>query len=562
MAEIPLSLVQSRVPRGGQYSPAQAVGLPRMAPPPGGIAEAIGYAGRQVTSSLAGILEVQQRERAASETVTVKDFTARATDDLLDWQQNFAVDQSIPPLELRDRLEAKRDELAKSYADQLPARLRPKFLAEFRSAAIQPVYALDQVGVKRLGEQAQATFDHRSDQILRQTVQATSDVDRQRLQDEHDVLINDYAFQGLIAPAQVPGLKQKHRDQVAKAQWDTRIQLDPKGAITQLELGPAANPELSPEEYPKTLEKARSLHQQQLHWYDASQRRADQAVQKAQEQNTGSLWAEFVRLDPTPESSEKYRGLLAQAEQAFKDGKISPQQYQELTGRGRVMLDRSLQPGADKDNVALERDLVVELARANTPEAIEAVQARLLARANELRPETIQRLNTALDQRRNANHYSNTQEYRDGVNIILRAGVVPEASASQQRMMEEETKRKLQLALASFDEQMSLLAGKDVAAMKAQSRALAYSLRDTYFPIDEQPDLEQLGVPKAIRDARDEGELAKEIQKLQDAGVPEKQLEQFRKLWRQQQAGPLKKSTPAPAQPPAGGATPLRKGRP
>lgn len=528
MAEIPLAVLQRRAPRPGVGQPAGTVGLPRQAAPAAGLAEAIGYAGRQVGQSLMGMAEVQLAVRQRAEAVQVQDFQAQFTDDLLEGQQRLAVDRSIPPMELRARGEALRDQLLEKYSADLPARVRPKFLATARQAAIQPLYALDQVGVQRFGEQAKTTLEHRSAQLTRQTVQSTTPAERVALQAQHDALFDDYAAQGLLAPADVPMLKQKHRDAVVVADLEGRIRQDPAGMLTQFLKGPADNLDVPPTELTRLTDTAYSALSRQVSMEEAAEQKAKRILDEKQGQQASTYRMQIYKTGVT---TEELTALIGPINQDRAAGRLSEADHDDLLGKIHTLtgkLTDDTYKDRDIPTVAQAGWLLIELAETTAHHQ----QARdwVVNHAKELSTTTVQQMLARIDVRRDKQAYTNRDAYKEGRQLMLSGafpgGIVPAALDS----IDDKVKRSTALALQTYAEQMQQIyetEGPEKGDQKA--RELAVKLRDLYFPKPEaggvagQPKPVP-GVPEALQTFQTVEEAAKY---LEQSDLPESLKDQY-----------------------------------
>ena len=528
MAEIPLSLVQRRVSRGGDYAPAGAVRYPGMSTPPGGLAESIGQAGRAVAGSLATVFEVQQRERQAADMLTVQDSTAQYTDLFLAEQQNLLADQSIPPLELRERLEQKRSDLLSTHAEQLPARLRPRFLAAARQASVQPLYHIDQVGVQRLGEQAKTTYEHRSNQLLRQTLQSTSPVERQALQTEQDTLIEAYAGQGLFAPEHVPVLKQAHRDKVVLADEEQGIRTDPAARLTQYLKGPADNPTIPPEQLTKLTDTAYSALSRQVAMQEASENKAQRLLEDKQGQQASTYRMQIYQPGVKVEDLTALVGPINQDRAA---GRLSEGDHAQLlndihTITGKVTDDAY----KDRDLPAVAQQGWMRIELAETTAQQESARNWVMNHRGELSATTTQQMLGRIDTRKDKQSYTNQDAYKEGRQLMLAGafpgGIVPAALDK----IDEGTRRNTALALQDYAAQMQQIYEKDgVEAGNRKARELAVKMRDLYFPKPEAPGLPGQakpipGIPPGLPPFQSVDEAAKY---LEESGLPEALKDQY-----------------------------------
>ena len=497
MAEIPLGILQRRAPRGPGYQPAGVVSLPRFEAPSGDIAGAIGQAGAAVSRTLSGVAAHQQRERDAADTITVQDQTAQFTDRLLNAQQDLLADQSIPPLELRSRLEARRQEYLEEFTAKLPARVQPRFQALARGAAVQPLYTIDQMGVQRLGEQAKATLEQRSDQLLRQTLQAPSEAARKDLLTQYDAVIDDYAQQGLLAPAQAPILKQQQRDKVVVSQMETFIRQDPEGALKQFLTGPEGNAAIPPAELPRLTDQAYSTLARQVSMQEASEAKARRTLESQQSQQASTYRMQVYKPGT---SVEELNALVGPINQDRAAGRLSEEDHADLlqtvtTLTGKLTDDQY----KDRNVPAVQQQLGILIETADTPALLAEARAAVLKSQGSLSAETTQTMLARIDTRRESRTYTKRDAYTEGRQLMLAGafpgGIVP----AVMDQLDDKTRRSTALALQVYAEQMEQIYQTEGATIGDQkAREVAIKLRDLYFPKPDIPK-EVPGIPQALQ---------------------------------------------------------------
>jgi hypothetical protein len=220
------------------------------------------------------------------------------------------------------------------------------------------------------------------------------------------------------------------------------------------------------------------------------------------------------------------------------------------------MMLQSRKPPERYDDPATEQQLTLELLTAQTPRDYQDFSQHLAQSMDRLKPETVRSLLSQSVARREANHYSQTAEYKDGMRLLM-LGDFPEAGLIGQQMLNEDEKFRRRHAMEVYDSRMSGLSQTDPQGMRAQARDIALEVRRTYLDILPTSPSQ---IPRILLD--DKGKLVSEqarvittLKKEVDAGrLSKDSATQFFQYW--QHLATKAASTSAPS-PPAKPTSPL-----
>jgi hypothetical protein len=557
MVELSRSFTRDRLQRQPQAATLSGVpGLPRIPDDSGAMAQASATFAQGLQSlgkALGQIAERDAQLQRADDVAKAGQAVGQFSLGMATVQQGL-VDSNVPALDRPQALRTGGEELMATLVGNVPQRAQERFKAEATQQLARMVLAEQSTAAQQFVSEQKAALPAILALVGRQLVTADA---RQRpgIEASLTAISSSFAQAGIFGAADAQALTTKVIEEASIRRAQREIASNPQAAAAHLqalargETGTAGMESPPPAAVPQLLDQAQSQVQQPLQWADAAERRIDKAVRDTQDGVYVAMRGDLMRLDPIATNAEAFRAQLADAEQKFKDGKISKEHYDQLSSQGRAMLDRALAPSPPQDDVGFERDITVRLAQAQTPDTLQAVRTALLEGAGRLRPETISRLNGLIESRLDASHYSNTREYRDGVDIILRAAIVPGQLlplAGMEAAAREETQRNLTLALDAYEEQMSTMARRSVPEMKAQARDLAYRLRGTFFPSTPNQ------LPPVLRDLPTEEALRQKLEQMKTDGVPESQLQRFRDQWRQMDADRREEETRKKTAPPTG----------
>jgi len=229
-------------------------------------------------------------------------------------------DQSIDPFEYGSRLQSKRSELIQTLGEGLGGRMQGTWQGTAARATDGLIIKADYQGKVEGVKRATSTLETTTDQLVRAQVAEPDPRQQAVIEQQIRDLHAGYVSSGILSPQDAQSRLLKLTDTRAIYQEQAAIGLDPDAAVLRLEQGPAANPTIPPEAYPKLLNQARQVQRERFNMREEQEAKVRRDTLQAQNE------AEAVAFGKL-----QARQLGRSALDAMRDAReISPQGYETM----------------------------------------------------------------------------------------------------------------------------------------------------------------------------------------------------------------------------------------
>jgi hypothetical protein len=348
---------------------------------------------------------------------------------------------------------------------------------------------------------------------------------------------------GVVRGADIEQRIDKMTRGVTQTQWQRQMRADAQGtlralyAMNQGQPAPEGMPAVQPDMLPRLIDEAAGLQDRIVAKVEHDERVADYRAAKVAQDRTIYYRQQLSQMDQTPDSLEKARQLLTLANTSEEIRVLGAAGHQEVTGILRGFMNTIQGRQAERDNSEVETLLRVSIATAQTPQDLVRAERDYyrLAPGN-LKPETQTTLLNMISERRDKQSPANRVKYREGVEHIQRAEVVPLGAARDPQnaaYMQRVMTSKLRDALDQYDrDYRAQLTEYGVEVADGNALNLADRARTMYFPSSFND------LPLELREAKTIEAARFHLQKLAQQGAPSYSLQAWEKAWRDKQQAP------------------------